>query len=112
MDGERMEPPPGRDVGAHMAAELVKNLVLANENMKKSQEILTDVRELLDELCGHFSVLGRTMEIVAEKRAEGKTKLTLADFVDAWIEADEEILGEEEGGDEHGEEDPLVPGRR
>lgn len=97
---------PGNDgpnpVGVEMMKDLVTNLVLANRNSEAMRELLIELRDLLDELNGNFDVLYRSMEMLNEQRGK---KLTLADFAQAWVEADEEMHEEE---DEPDQGDPLV----
>lgn len=98
--------PDPESVGNQLATELVKNLVILNRTMEENQKLSVEIRDALDQFCGHMEVVNRAMEIVVEKREEGKVKFTLADFADAMVEAADEIMPAEE--DEPGGEDPLV----
>jgi len=105
------EPPNGRvpdgDVGGQLATEMVKQLVLLNQNMERQNILNAELQETLDELSGYHEVYGRTMEILHEQR--GKPKLGLSDLAQAYIEAADEIMPAE---DEPGEEDPAVEAGR
>lgn len=111
-----METPGGKQVdpesvGQHMAAEMLKNMVLLNERLGNGQEISSELVEKVDTLIGHFEVFGRSMEIICEKASDGKSKWSLKDFAEAYLEAADEIMPEDDGEDEHGPEDPLVRSR-
>lgn len=95
----------GSNVGQNIAAEMLKNLVILNENMKTGQEMQEKLLEKLDELVGYHEVYGLMMEILQEKRGK---KLGISDLAEAYMEAADEIMPAD---DEPGEEDPLVRSR-
>ena len=96
---------PDSDVGTHMAAKLIEQLVLLNHNMEQNRVLFTDIFDKLDDLTGYHETLGRAFELVLEKSEEGKSKWSLKDFAEAMVDAADEIMPAE---DEPGEEDPRV----
>lgn len=108
------EPVNGRPMdseqpGAIIAAEMLKNLVMLNENIQKSHEMYAQLSDQLADLNDYHETYMRAAEILMEKSEEGKNKFSVKDFVEAMAEAAEEIMPSE---DEPGEEDPLVDARR
>lgn len=103
------QPPNGRTpeepTGQLLAAEMLKNLVILNESLKDGQALHSEMKESVDTLIGHFEIFSRTMEIICEKKDEGKVKFSLSDFAEFYLEAADEIM---ESEDEPGEEDPRV----
>ncbi len=108
------------DRGAVLAIDMIKALSILNgsvcelnDTLRRSFEMKAELLEAIDQLTGYFEVVNRTVEIVAEKRDEGKNKWSHNDYIDAWLEAADEIMphedkeGEEEE-DESGDEDPRV----
>jgi len=106
-----MPPEPGNNgepanLGVELMKDLVKNLVILNENMDVNRTVMLEVRDLLDELNGNFDVLTRAMSILDDVRSGGKKQITLADFAAAYVSADEEVHDDE---DEPDGGDPRVP---
>jgi len=101
--------PNGEPPGAIIAAEMLRNIVLLNENIKKSHEIYERLADSLADLADYHETYMRAAEILIEKSDEGKNKFSGKDIVLALAEAAEEVMGEQE--DEPGEEDPLVRSR-
>lgn len=104
---------PARDsAGERIAAEMVKNLVIANENAAKTHELLEPVVESLDELNGYFECFNRTMGILSDmKRGSRAKRLSLDDFVTAWATAEEETFpdDDDDGDSDDDGDDPPVP---
>lgn len=108
MAGENERPTNGEPPGAIIAAEMLRNIVLLNENIKKSHEIYERLADALADLTDYHETYMRATEIMIEKSDQGKAKWTVKEFALALSEAAEEVMGEEEEEDEPGEEDPLV----
>jgi hypothetical protein len=102
-------PMDGEAPGAIIAAEMLKNLVMLNENIRRSHEVYEQLLSALADLSDYHETYMRASEIVIEKAEEGKTKFSVLDFARAMVEAAEEVMPSE---DEPGEEDPLVESRR
>jgi len=102
-NGRPVDPEPAGQV---LAAEMLKNLVILNQNIEKSQAIQAQISDALADLADYHETYMRAAEIIIEKSEGGKIKFSVADFAKALAEAAEEVMGEEE--DEPGEEDPLV----
>lgn len=107
--GENERPTNGEAPGAIIAAEMLRNIVLLNENIRKSHEVYERLADSLADLADYHETYMRAAEIMIEKSDEGKAKWSVKDFVLALSEAAEEVMGEAE--DEPGEEDPLVRSR-
>jgi len=103
-DAERIPP---ADPGARLAADMVESLRALHDRVAEQTAMNTELREAVDQLTAHFEVLGRTMEIICEKKDEGKSKFSLSDFAEAYVEAADEIMPAEDD-DEPGDEDPRV----
>jgi hypothetical protein len=99
------KPQEHESVGNVMAADMLRNLVILNEQLQAGHHLHSELTEKVDQLIGHFEVFGRTMEIICEQKEEGKSKFSLGDFADAYLEAADEIMPAD---DERGPEDPLV----
>jgi len=97
MDGE----PPA----AIIAAEMLKNLVLLNEAIRKSHDMYEQLSDQIADLNDYHETYMRAVEILIEKSDEGKIKFSMKDVVEAMAEAAEEVMPSE---DEPGEEDPLI----
>lgn len=100
------EAPPEGGVGVKIMADLISNLVIANENAKATQQMLADLIEvegekvkLLDDLNGHLEALSMAADEVAEL-SQDKGKITMADFCQALAKAEAEVFAEEPGGPE------------
>lgn len=102
-------PLDGEAPGAVIAAEMLKNLVLLNENIRRSHEMYEQLVDQLADLNDYHETYMRAVEILIEKSDEGKNKFSMKDIVEAMAEAAEEIMPSE---DEPGEEDPLVEAER
>jgi hypothetical protein len=109
MTNPNEHPNGAESAGAAMAAEMLRNLVILNESMKRGQELQQQIADSLEDLVGYHETYMRAIEILTEQSDEGKNKFSLSDVVKAMAEAADEILGEPE--DEPGSEDPLVPQR-
>ena len=96
--------------GPQLAAEMVRNLALLNEQMKDGQALHVELKDSVDQLIGHCEVFGRAMEIICDQKEEGKSKFSLSDFAEAYLDAADEIMPADD--DEPGPEDPLVESRR
>ena len=103
-DAERIPP---ADPGARLAADMVESLRALHDRVAEQTAMNTELREAVDQLTAHFEVFGRTMEIICEKKDEGKSKFSLSDFAEAYVEAADEIMPAEDD-DEPGDEDPRV----
>ena len=110
MGEQNGKPQEHESVGQVMAADMLKNLVILNEQLQVGHELHGELKDSVDQLIGHFEVFGRAMELICEAKEEGKMKFTLGDFADAYLAAADEIMPEDE--DEPGPEDPLVDARR
>lgn len=100
------EPKPNGDV---LAVKMLDALIALQIQMQANSKLAAEFCEKMDDLVGHFEVIGLTMEILAGMK--DKQKLDLKDLARAYIEASEEIFGEgEEDVDDPG--DPLVDIRR
>lgn len=104
-----VEPVNGRpddaERGTQLAAELVRQLVIMNQNMEQNREIFLEVRDTLDELAGRHEIFSRAMELLLDQSDEGKLKWSLKDLAAAMVEAADEVMPAE---DEPGDEDPRV----
>ena len=98
-------------IGVQLAQQMVENLILLNRNMELNRKLHVELREGIDALCFEFEVFAKAMSILADVR-NTKRSLSLADFVDAYSSADEE-LSEDEDDDDDGEkvEEPEPVGR-
>ena len=103
-DAERIPP---QDPGTRLAADMVESLRALHDRVAEQTAMSTELREAVDQLTGHFEVFGRAMEIICEKKDEGKSKFSLSDFAEAYVEAADEIMPAEDD-DEPGDEDPRV----
>lgn len=91
MEGTQDDRP--KPTGEHLMLMMLENIVLMNKYLDegaKRQEVLVG---LLDELVDWFNVTDKMFEILHEQRGK---KLNAADIAQAWCEAAEEILPEEE----------------
>jgi regulator of sigma D len=106
MSGEEAKPKPNGDA---LAVQMLDTLIALQVQMQANAKLASEFCEKMDDLIGHFEVVGLTMEILAAMK--DKQKLDLKDLARAYIEANEEIFGEEEEDvDDPG--DPLVDIRR
>jgi RNA processing factor Prp31 len=96
----------GETPGAAAALEMLKNIIILNENIVRSHELYQQLQETMDDLVGYHETYMRGIEILLEKSDEGKSKFSLSDVIHAMAEAADEVLGEPD--DEPGPEDPLV----
>ena len=104
------KPQDGASVGNLLAVDLLKQIVLLNENMERNRELLEGIAESLEGLAGYHEVFQRACELVVERVEDGsKSKWTVADFADCVVEAADEIMPADE---EPGDEDPLIEKRR
>jgi hypothetical protein len=100
------KPKPNGDA---LAVQMMDTLIALQLQLQANAKLAAEYMEKMDDLIGHFEVIGATMEILAEMK--DKPKLDLKDLARAYIEANEEIFGEEEEDvDDPG--DPLVDIRR
>lgn len=97
--------------GQHIAAEMLKNIVLLNENIAKSHAIQASLAESSAALTDYHETYMRAVEILLEQTDEGKTKFTVRQILEAISEAAAEVMPEEEEEEEPGSEDPLVRSR-
>ena len=104
------EPIPPHDPGARLAADMVQALRALHDRVAEQTAMNTDLREAVDQLTAHFEVLGRTMEIICEKKDEGKSKFSLSDFAEAYVEAADEIMPAEDDGDEDDDDGDVRAG--
>ncbi len=96
------------DPGAVLAVDMIRSLAILGERIKEATGLNVELKESVDQLIGHFEVFGRAMEIVCEKAEEGKSKWTLKDFAESYVEAADEIMPSEdapEGAEEEEEEE-------
>lgn len=93
------------DRGTQLAAELVRQLAILNENMEANREIFLEIRDTLGGLNDHHEVFIRAMELLLDQVDEGKLKWSLRDLASAMVAAADEIIPAE---DEPGDEDPRV----
>ncbi len=108
----------GGSPGEIIAAKMVENLVIANENLVASQATMHRLIGSIDELAGYFECFGNAMNILSDMMDGSKTKkLTSGDFVHAWVTAEEETFGGDDSGgskdddpDDDDDDDPRVPG--
>ena len=99
------KPKPNGDV---LAVQMLDALIALQVQMQANSKLAEEFCVKMDDLIGHFEVIGLTMEILAGMK--DKQKLDLKDLARAYIEANEEIFGEgEEDVDDQG--DPLVGAR-
>ncbi len=97
VDAERIPPP---DPGTRLAADMVAALHALHDRVAEQTAMNTELREAVDQLTAHFEVLGRAMEIICEKKDEGKSKFSLTDFAEAYVEAADEIMPAEDGDED------------
>lgn len=93
--------------GEELPLKMFHALVALQTQLETNAELAKEFIQKMDDLIGHFEVVGRTMEILAEMK--DKPKLDLKDLARAYIEADEEIFGEGDGEDEEDVDDPGDP---
>ena len=106
MNPGEEKPKPNGDV---LAVQMLDTLIALQVQMQANSKLASELCEKMDDLIGHFEVIGLMMEILAGMK--DKQKLDLKDLARAYIEANEEIFGEgEEDVDDPG--DPLVDIRR
>jgi len=110
MEGQQNGRPAEDDTpGAVIAAEMLKNLVLLNQNIERSHKIYSELAASIADLCDYHETYMRAMEILIEQAEEGKSKFSLGDLAKATAEAAAEVMPEEDDGeDEPGEEDPRI----
>ena len=108
-DAPNGRPIDGDAPGAVIAAEMLKNLVLLNENIRKSHEMYEQLSDQIADLNDYHETYMRAAEILMEKSDEGKIKFSVKDFVEAMTEAAEEIMPSD---DEPGGEDPRIEATR
>lgn len=109
--GNGNEHPEATPPGEQIAAEMVKNLVFANENLQEAMKDLEQLGTSVDELTGYFECFGNAMNILSDMKQGSRTKkLSLDDFVDAWIRAEDETFPDDGGGgSKDDDDDPRVP---
>ena len=100
MGAENSNPPPAA-VFLEQLAAMINTTHLVAANIKEHTHALGAMIESVDELCGHFQVFDRAMEILGEEGG----KPTLARFVEAYNQASDE--SDEDGEDP--DEDPPEP---
>jgi hypothetical protein len=106
MNPGEEKPKPNGDT---LAVQMLDAVIALNAQLLVNAQIAKDFVEKMDDLIGHFEVIGLTMEILSEMK--DKPKLDLKDLARAYIEASEEVFGE--GEDEEPDQgDPLVDIRR
>lgn len=109
--GRNMPPPGEKPKPEDIALDMVTNLMLLNAKLAGAEpNVLTEVHGLLDTLCGHFDVVHLAMGKIADLKAEGKIKIGIAEFAQAWSDAADEILPEDDDPEDP-EGDILVPHR-
>lgn len=91
---------PPQDPGARLAADMVESLRALHDRVAEQTAMNTELREAVDQLTAHFEVLGRAMEIICEKKDEGKSKFSLSDFAEAYVEAADEIMPAEDADED------------
>ena len=101
-------PLDGEQPGAIIAAEMLKNLVLLNQNIERSHKLYSDLAASLADLCDYHETYMRAMEILIEQTEEVKSKSSLGDLAKATAEAAAEVMPEEGEEDEPGDEDPRI----
>ena len=82
-----------KPTGEQLMLEMLENIVLMNKHLHEGAKRTEVVVSLLDELVDWFNVMDKTFEILHEQRGK---KFNVADIAQAWCEAAEEILPEEE----------------
>ncbi len=110
------EIPEGSSSGEKIASEMVKNLVIANENLAESLKVIDQLSGSVDELTGYFECFSNAMHILSDMKRGSKAKrLSLDDFVGAWMVAEEETFPDDDGGGskdddpDDDDDDPRVP---
>lgn len=104
MNPGEEKPKPNGDT---LAVQMLDTVIALNAQLQENAKLAMEFIQKMDDLIGHFEVIGTTMEILAEMK--DKPKLDLKDLARAYIEANEEVFGEE---DEPDQGDPLVDIRR
>jgi hypothetical protein len=83
--------------GEGIALQMVEQLSELNarlaDHAQHDRPLSASIANLLDELNGHFEVISRSMELLLERKGK---KLGLIDLAECWVEADEEIMGEDD----------------
>lgn len=111
-----------KTVGTELAAKLVESLVVANENAKRTHEILEELIEqqgkfieqmgklveVNDELCDRHEVLVSAFDILGEAMGT-KRKLDFTDFVAAFNSAIEDVMGDEDDDTEGYDGESIAP---
>lgn len=106
MNPGEEKPKPNGDA---LAVQMMETLMGLQAQLSANSKLASEFIEKMDDLIGHFEVIGLTMEILADMK--DKPKLDLKDLARAYIEANEEVFGEGEE-DEPDQGDPLVDIRR
>ncbi len=90
-----------QNAGVVLMADLVKGLVIANENAKVMQEMMGALIEaeqekisLLDDLNGHLEALAQAANEVAEL-SQDKSKITIVDFCQALAKAEADVFSDD-----------------
>lgn len=105
MPGQDGAPEKIKMTGEQLAAAMVEQLTILNQQIASQIQVISEHNELVDTLCGHFDVLHLAMDMA--KGLKGKQKITIVDFAECWVEAADEILPEED----ENEGDVLTPQR-
>ena len=106
MNPGEEKPKPNGDA---LAVQMLDTIIALQIQLQANAKLASEFCEKMDDLVGHFEVIGLTMEILADMK--DKPKLDLKDLARAYIEANGEVFGEsEEDVDDPG--DPLVDIRR
>ncbi len=99
---------PHHDPAPVLAAQMVENMAILNDNITRLGEVLGAVVEKLDDICGYHETFIRAMELLLDQADDGKSKWSLRDLAKAMADAADEVMPAD---DEPGDEDPLVPNR-
>lgn len=95
--------PPKKPVvtGEGIALQMVEQLTELNarlaDHAQHDRPMAASIANLLDETNGRLEVITRTMELLLERKGK---KLGLIDLAECWVEADEEIMGEDDDDDD------------
>lgn len=89
---------------------LLTTISTISAQLEANAKLHAEMLGKLDDLIGHFEVIGTAMEILESMK--DKPKLDIKDVSRAFREAADEIFGEGEEEDEQDQGDPLVGSRR
>jgi len=98
--------PPQHNVGIELAARMIEQMVLLNNNMGAFVERMDAFMELVetklgptiaeagassDEVAAEMQIFGRAFEILSEERNSDAKRVSFGDFLSAYVQAKDEF---------------------